>query len=161
MRLFGSANDRRGAGEIAWAYLLLRIELILSGFDHLRFVLGLLFLVGFGRRLIWTVTAFSVAHSLTLASAALGWVTLRSAPVEASIALSIVLVASEALRERQTLAPRLPALVAFGSGGGGAVRRAGERSLRAARLRAARRGGRRDRLLDGFFTPVRRISIPI
>jgi hypothetical protein len=75
-----------------------------------------LFLVGFQRRLIWTITAFTLAHSLTLASAALGLLTLRSAPVEASIALSIVLVASEALNrnpDRPTLAQRLPALVAF------------------------------------------------
>ena len=113
VRLYGSADDNRGVGEIAWAYLLLGVEHILSGFDHLLFVIGLLFLVGFRRRLIWTITAFTAAHSLTLASAALGWVTLRSAPVEASIALSIVLVASEALRSRETLARRLPAMVAF------------------------------------------------
>ena len=113
VRLYGSADDKRGMGEIAWAYLLLGLEHILSGFDHLLFVLGLLFLVGFQRRLVWTITAFTVAHILTLVSAAMGWVTLRSAPVEASIALSIVLVASEALRERQTLARRLPAVVAF------------------------------------------------
>ena len=113
VRLYGSADDKRGMGEIAWAYLLLGVEHILSGFDHLLFVIGLLFLVGVRRRLVWTITAFTAAHSLTLASAALGWVTLRSAPVEASIALSIVLVASEALRDRQTLARRLPALVAF------------------------------------------------
>ena len=113
VRLYGSADDKRGMGEIAWAYLLLGVEHILSGFDHLLFVIGLLFLVGFRRRLVWTISAFTVAHSLTLASAALGWVTLRSAPVEASIALSIVLVASEALRQRETLARRLPAMVAF------------------------------------------------
>ena len=113
VRLYGSADDQRGMGEIAWAYLLLGVEHILSGFDHLLFVIGLLFLVGFRRRLVWTISAFTIAHSLTLASAALGWVTLRSAPVEASIALSIVLVASEALRQRETLARRLPAMVAF------------------------------------------------
>jgi len=113
VRLYGSADDNRGIGEIAWAYGVLGVEHILSGFDHLLFVIGLLFLVGFRRRLVWTITAFTAAHSLTLASAALGWITLRSAPVEASIALSIVLVASEALRNRETLARRLPALVAF------------------------------------------------
>jgi hypothetical protein len=57
-----------------------------------------------------------VAHSLTLASSALGWLVLRSPPVEATIALSIMLVASEALRDRETLARRWPALVAFGFG---------------------------------------------
>ncbi len=113
VQLFGAADDPRGLGEIVSAYTMLGIEHILGGIDHLLFVAGLLFLVGFQRRLLWTITAFTVAHSLTLASAALGWLTLRSAPVEACIALSIVLVASEALRERQTLARRWPALVAF------------------------------------------------
>jgi hypothetical protein len=113
VHLYGSADDRRGMGEIARAYLVLGIEHILSGIDHLMFVAALLFLVGFRRKLVWTITAFTLAHSLTLASAALGWLTLRSAPVEATIALSIVLVASEALQSRETLARRLPALVAF------------------------------------------------
>jgi hydrogenase/urease accessory protein HupE len=113
VRLHGAADDRRGALEIANAYFLLGVEHILAGIDHLLFVVGLLFLVGFRKKLVWTITAFTVAHSLTLASAALGWLTLRSAPVEACIALSIVLVAAEALRDRQTLARRLPALVAF------------------------------------------------
>ena len=113
VRLFGSADDRRGMGEIASAYVVLGIEHILSGIDHLMFVISLLFLVGFNKRLFWTISAFTVAHSLTLASAALGWLTLRSPPVEACIALSIVLVAAEALHGRQTLAKRWPALVAF------------------------------------------------
>ena len=113
VQLYGSADDQRGMTEIAWAYAVLGFEHILGGIDHLLFVVGLLFLVGFQRWLVWTITGFTAAHSLTLASAALGWVTLRSAPVEACIALSIVLVASEALRTRETLARRLPALVAF------------------------------------------------
>lgn len=113
VHLFGSAEDERGMGEIARAYGVLGVEHILSGIDHLLFVATLLFLVGFQRRLIWTITAFTLAHSLTLASAALGLLTLRSAPVEAGIALSIVLVASEALNKRDTIARRLPALVAF------------------------------------------------
>jgi len=113
VHLYGSADDKRGMGEIARAYLLLGVEHILGGFDHLMFVFSLLFLVGFQRKLVWTITAFTLAHSLTLASAALGWLTLRSPPVEATIALSIVLVASEALHKRTTLARRLPALVAF------------------------------------------------
>jgi hydrogenase/urease accessory protein HupE len=113
VHLYGSADDRRGWGEIASAYTVLGVEHILTGIDHLLFVIGLLFLVGFRRKLVWTITAFTAAHSLTLASAALGWLTLRSAPVEACIALSIVLVAAEALRDRQTLARRLPALVSF------------------------------------------------
>ena len=113
VRLYGSADDQRGMGEIASTYLVLGIAHILSGIDHLLFVIGLLFLVGFRRRLFWTITAFTLAHSLTLASAALGWLTLRSPPVEACIALSIVLVAAEALKQRQTFARRWPAVVAF------------------------------------------------
>jgi hydrogenase/urease accessory protein HupE len=113
VHLFGSADDQRGMGEVAKAYLVLGVEHILSGIDHLLFVGALLFLVGFNKRLLWTITAFTLAHSLTLASAALGLLTLRSAPVEASIALSIVLVAGEALHKRETFARRWPALVAF------------------------------------------------
>lgn len=113
VQLYGSADDRRGMGEIAQAYTVLGIEHILTGFDHLAFVLALLFLVGFHRRLVLTITAFTLAHSLTLALSALGWLTLRGPPVEATIALSIMLVAGEALHRRQTLSRRWPALVAF------------------------------------------------
>jgi len=116
VQLFGSAEDKRGMGEVSSAYLVLGFEHILSGVDHLLFVISLLFLVGFQRKLVWTITAFTIAHSLTLASAALGWLTLRSAPVEACIALSIVLVATEALRKTsqpETLSRRWPAMVAF------------------------------------------------
>jgi hydrogenase/urease accessory protein HupE len=113
VHLQGAADDHRGLGEVAFAYTVLGIEHILTGIDHLLFVVGLLFLVGFNRRLLWTITAFTAAHSLTLASSALGWLALRSPPVEATIALSIVLVAAEALHRRQTMARRWPALVAF------------------------------------------------
>ena len=112
-RLFGAADDQRAMGEVARAYAVLGIEHILTGFDHLLFVIGLLFLVGFNRRLLLTITAFTAAHSLTLASSALGWLTLRPAPVEACIALSILLVAGEALHTRPTWSRRWPALVAF------------------------------------------------
>jgi hypothetical protein len=112
-QLYGSADDRRGTAEIARVYVILGIQHILSGVDHLLFVVGLLFLVGFRRRLVGTISAFTLAHSLTLACSVFGWITLRPAPVEAIIALSIVLVASEALRERGTLARRMPALVSF------------------------------------------------
>lgn len=113
VQLYGSAEDKRGMGEIARAYLVLGIEHILGGFDHLLFVLSLLFLVSFNRRLLLTITAFTLAHSLTLALSALGWLTLRSPPVEATIALSIMLVAGEALHKEQTWSRRWPALVAF------------------------------------------------
>lgn len=113
VHLYGSADDTRGAGAIASAYTVLGIEHILTGWDHLMFVIGLLFLVGFNRRLILTITAFTAAHSLTLASSALGLLTLRPPPVEATIALSIMLVAGEALGKEATLSRRWPALVAF------------------------------------------------
>ena len=86
--------------EIVRTYLVLGIEHILTGVDHLLFVLGLLLLVrGFGR-LVKTVSAFTVAHSVTLTLATLGFVHVPSPPVEAVIALSIVFVAKEILRSR-------------------------------------------------------------
>jgi hydrogenase/urease accessory protein HupE len=113
VQLYGSADDERGVGEIASAYVALGVEHILSGIDHLLFVIALLFLVGFNRRLVWTITAFTAAHSITLALSALGWLMLRSPPVEATIALSIMLVAVEALHKKPTLSRRWPAMVAF------------------------------------------------
>lgn len=111
--LHGSAEDRRGLVDIARAYTALGVEHILTGIDHLLFVVGLLFLVGFRRQLVWTISAFTAAHSLTLGLSALGWLALPSAPVEATIALSILLVAGEALHRRPTAARRWPALVAL------------------------------------------------
>ena len=130
-QMYGSAEDKRGMGEIARAYTVLGVEHILTGFDHLMFVLALLFLVGFNRQLLFTITAFTLAHSLTLALSALGVLTLRSPPVEATIALSIVLVAAEALHGQRTLSRSWPALVAFlfglvhGLGFAGALREIG------------------------------------
>jgi hydrogenase/urease accessory protein HupE len=127
----GAAEDKRPWTEIARAYVVLGVEHILSGVDHLLFVFALLFLVGFNRKLVTTITAFTIAHSLTLALSALGWLTLRAAPVEATIALSIVLVAGEALHTRPTLARRWPAVLAFvfglahGLGFAGALRDVG------------------------------------
>jgi hydrogenase/urease accessory protein HupE len=113
VQLFGSAEDQRGMGELARAYTVLGVEHILSGYDHLAFVLALLFLVGFNKRLLLTITAFTAAHSMTLALSALGLLTLRPPPVEATIALSIMLVAGEALHKEMTLSKRWPAVVAF------------------------------------------------
>lgn len=113
IQLLGSADDKRDAREIASAYTLLGIEHIFTGLDHILFVIAILCLVGFNRRLIWTISAFTLAHTVTLASSALGLLSLRPAPVEAAIALSIVLVAAEALHARQTLARRMPAIVSF------------------------------------------------
>jgi hydrogenase/urease accessory protein HupE len=102
--------------EVVKTYLLLGVEHILSGVDHLLFVLALLILVNGARRLIATVTAFTVAHSLTLAGATLGLVQVPGPPVEAVIALSILFVAAEILHSRQGrigLTERYPWLVAF------------------------------------------------
>lgn len=116
IRLYGTSEDNRGAGEIASAYSVLGVEHILGGIDHLLFMVCLLFLVGFNRRLVWTITAFTAAHSLTLIASALGWLVLRGPPVEAVIAASIVLMAVEAVKREDTLARRAPAIVAFGFG---------------------------------------------
>ncbi|MBC7471119.1 MAG: HupE/UreJ family protein [Ramlibacter sp.] len=131
VRLFGAARDDRGILDVAQAYAVLGVEHILSGWDHLLFVLSLLLLVGFRRQLVATITAFTIAHSLTLAASALGALSLRPAPVEAVIALSIVLVSAEALNRRETLTRRWPAIVAFvfglvhGLGFAGALREIG------------------------------------
>jgi hydrogenase/urease accessory protein HupE len=104
---------------VAATYLRLGVEHILLGFDHLLFVLALLILVGPTRRLIGTVTAFTVAHSLTLAAATLGLVHVPSAPVEATIALSIAFVAAEIVHARQgrvSLTEQRPWIVAFAFG---------------------------------------------
>lgn len=99
--------------EVASTYLGLGIEHIGLGVDHLLFVLALLFLVGTPRKLFGAITAFTVAHSLTLAAATLGWVYVPAAPVEAVIALSIVFVAAEVVRRSNGIAARKPWLVAF------------------------------------------------
>jgi len=102
--------------QVAATYLKLGVEHILGGIDHLLFVLALLILVKGKRRLIATVTAFTVAHSLTLAGATLGLVHVPGPPVEAAIALSIVFVATEIIHSRQGrtgLTERFPWIVAF------------------------------------------------
>lgn len=104
------------SGQVAFTYLALGVEHILSGVDHLLFVFALLMVVAGWRRLVGTVTAFTVAHSITLALASLGFVRVPGPPVEAVIALSIVFVAAEIIRSRQGnpgLTARLPWVVAF------------------------------------------------
>jgi len=109
----------QGSGAVAWAYFVLGVEHILGGIDHLLFVLALLLIVRGGKRIVATVTAFTAAHSLTLAAATLGWVHVPGPPVEAIIALSIVFVASEVVHARQGrpgLTERAPWVVAFSFG---------------------------------------------
>ena len=105
-----------GQLEVVRTYTILGIEHILSGFDHLLFVLALVLLVQGTRRLLITITAFTAAHSLTLAGATLGWVQVPGPPVEASIALSIVFIASEIVHARQgrySVTQHYPWVVAF------------------------------------------------
>ncbi len=102
--------------QIISTYTWLGITHILLGVDHLLFVFALLLIVNGKRRLLWTITAFTLAHSLTLAGATLGFVHVPQAPVEAIIALSILFLAVEivhAKQGRKGAAARWPWLVAF------------------------------------------------
>jgi hypothetical protein len=106
----------RGFLSVAGSYTLLGIEHIGFGIDHLLFVLALLIITKGTMRLMKTVTAFTVAHSITLALATLGVVHVPSKPVEATIALSIVFVALEIVRQREGwdgITSRAPWIVAF------------------------------------------------
>jgi hydrogenase/urease accessory protein HupE len=123
-----------GSLEVARAYTALGIEHILGGIDHLLFVLGLLLIVRNKWVLVKTITAFTVAHSVTLAAATLGWVHVPQPPVEAVIALSILFLASELAKQRRGYAglmERYPWIVAFtfgllhGFGFAGALREVG------------------------------------
>jgi hydrogenase/urease accessory protein HupE len=105
-----------GVAQVAWAYLVLGVEHILLGIDHLLFVLALLLLVKGWKRVVATITAFTIAHSITLVAATLGFVHVPGPPVEAIIALSIVFVAAEIVHERRGragLSTRWPWIVAF------------------------------------------------
>lgn len=108
---FGKNN-----GISTWAYLLLGIKHILSGPDHLLFVLGLVLIVRSRRTLIETITAFTIAHSITLACATLGNVSFSVALLNALIALSILFLAPECIRARRggrSFTTQYPWLVAF------------------------------------------------
>lgn len=110
---------RPGVLDVVRAYAALGVEHILTGIDHLLFILGLVLITRGGWRLVKTVTGFTVSHSLTLTAATLGWVNVPPAPVEAVIALSIVFVAAETLRlrrGREGLTSRHPWFVAFAFG---------------------------------------------
>jgi hydrogenase/urease accessory protein HupE len=117
--------EKPGYLDVALTYLVLGVEHILFGIDHLLFVLALLLLVSGWRRLVATITAFTLAHSITLAAATLGFVHVPSAPVEATIALSILFLATELARRdtrefsaetADSLALRFPWVVAFSFG---------------------------------------------
>lgn len=109
------------AGSIHWTesakfYFELGIEHILTGWDHLLFVFTLLFLISGFRALLTTITTFTIAHSITLGLATLGYVNLPSAPVEIVIALSIALICIEVLNSykgKQSFTHKFPWLIAF------------------------------------------------
>jgi hydrogenase/urease accessory protein HupE len=107
------------AAPPATGYLRLGVEHILTGTDHLLFVFGLLLLVRKMRPLLGTITAFTAAHSITLAATALGWIHVRSSVVEALVALSIVALAVELVRQARGeggITLRYPWLIAFAFG---------------------------------------------
>ena len=102
--------------DVVKTYTVLGIEHILLGIDHLLFVLALILITRGKWKIIKTITAFTLAHSITLSLAALGYVSFPGAPVEAVIALSIVFLAMEILKNLKgeaTLTSRKPWIVAF------------------------------------------------
>jgi len=105
--------------QLAKTYVNYGIDHILLGVDHLLFVLGLVWLVRGGWTLVKTITAFTIGHSLSLAAAAFGWIGIPERPLNACIALSIVFVGVEILREREGrpgIGARFPWAVAGGFG---------------------------------------------
>ncbi|MFC4292472.1 HupE/UreJ family protein [Sphingorhabdus arenilitoris] len=102
--------------NVAKTYFVIGVEHILFGFDHLLFVIALLLLIGGGWRVVKAVTAFTLAHSITLVGSILGYMGLPQRPVEAIIALSILFLAVEIIKrdpEKPRLSERLPWIVAF------------------------------------------------
>jgi hydrogenase/urease accessory protein HupE len=108
-----------GALGVFASYFALGVDHILKGIDHLLFVLMLLFLIRGWRRLLGAVTAFTVAHSLSLGAASLGLIVVPAPPVEAIVALSIAFLAAELLHPpgaEKRLTERYPWAVAFAFG---------------------------------------------
>ena len=120
--------------DTASTYFLLGLEHILLGLDHLLFVLALLLLIHDRWMLVKTITAFTIAHSITLAAAALGFAEAPQTPVEAVVALSIAFAAAEVIRKSDRgakAASQSPWIMAFafgllhGFGFGGALKEIG------------------------------------
>lgn len=117
-QIFIAAGPATTSAVVA-SYLLLGVEHIVLGIDHLLFVLGLLLILKRWRQLVAAITAFTVAHSLTLGLSALNIIALPIAPTEAVIALSILVLAVEytlVRRARPTFTSRYPAAMAFAVG---------------------------------------------
>jgi hydrogenase/urease accessory protein HupE len=105
--------------EVAATYFFLGIDHILTSLDHLLFVFALMLLISDFWKLAKTITAFTVAHSITLAASSLGYISLPQQPVEATIALSIAFLASELVKMQAgqpRLSERFPWIVAFAFG---------------------------------------------
>lgn len=105
--------------DVAWTYVKLGIEHILTSLDHLLFVVALILLIGNSWVLVKTITAFTLAHSITLAGATLGYLSLPQKPVEAAIALSIAFLAAEVVKMDdgpKRLSQTYPWIVAFSFG---------------------------------------------
>lgn len=114
---FAMIEAQPSSMQVWRGYFLIGVEHILAGWDHLLFVIALVLLVGRTWPVIKAATAFTVAHSITLAATTLGFTGLPQRPVEALIALSIVFLAVEIARgTRDTITRRLPWLVAFAFG---------------------------------------------
>jgi len=112
-------SDRQSAWQVATTYATLGIEHILMGIDHLLFVVGLMIIVRSIRSLIKTVTAFTVAHSITLGLATLGYASIPADPLNAAIALSILFLGVEVVRlwrGQTSFTLRHPWVVAFAFG---------------------------------------------
>lgn len=112
-------TGKRSSWQVAGDYTMLGVDHILSGFDHLTFVLALLLIVSGTKRLLITVTSFTIAHSITLAAATLGVMWMPGPPVEAVIALSILFLASELVKVNRglpSLMGQYPWVVAFAFG---------------------------------------------
>ncbi|WP_232843132.1 HupE/UreJ family protein [Allopontixanthobacter confluentis] len=127
-------SARPATWQVLRSYFVLGVQHIMAGWDHLLFVIALVLLVRSGRAVVAAATAFTIAHSITLAGAALGFISMPQRPVEAMIALSIIFLALETLRSRHempTMTLRYPWVVAFlfgllhGFGFAGALARIG------------------------------------
>lgn len=115
----GSAGSGQSWLRVARTYIAIGIEHILVGVDHLLFVFGLIWIVRTPMMLLKTISAFTVAHSFTLAAATLGWIGVPEQPVNAAIALSIAFIGVEVVkvyRGEGGLTARYPWVVAFAFG---------------------------------------------
>jgi hydrogenase/urease accessory protein HupE len=111
--------DKPESAQVARTYFALGVEHILTGYDHLLFVLSLVLLIGGGWQVAKAVTAFTIAHSITLIATSLGWIGIARQPVEICIALSIVFLAVEIVKadpQAPRLSERIPWAVAFAFG---------------------------------------------